>query len=143
MKALSIKQPWAWLIAHGFKDVENRTWRTKFRGRFLIHAPIQIDQKFAQDLYCWSMMADDPTGFLRPSSEVLQRLLSIYPKDPAKLPVGGIVGEAEIVDCIDKMDSPWFTGPHGFVLADPKPLPFMACKGKLNFFDPVFRARIT
>ena len=32
MKALSIQQPWAWLIAHGKKDVENRTWATAFRG---------------------------------------------------------------------------------------------------------------
>ena len=38
MKALSIRQPWAWLIVHGRKDIENRSWRTKFRGRFLVHA---------------------------------------------------------------------------------------------------------
>lgn len=38
MKALSIRQPWAWLIVHGGKDIENRSWHTKFRGRFLVHA---------------------------------------------------------------------------------------------------------
>ncbi|MNQ62267.1 ASCH domain protein [compost metagenome] len=38
MKALSIRQPWAWLIIHGGKDVENRSWHTKHRGRFLVHA---------------------------------------------------------------------------------------------------------
>ena len=38
MLALSIRQPWAWLIVHGWKDIENRTWRTRVRGRFLIHA---------------------------------------------------------------------------------------------------------
>ena len=38
MKALSIKQPWASLIAKGIKDVENRTWKTKFRGKVYIHA---------------------------------------------------------------------------------------------------------
>ena len=38
MKALSIRQPWAWLILHGGKDIENRTWATKLRGRVLIHA---------------------------------------------------------------------------------------------------------
>jgi hypothetical protein len=38
MKALSIRQPWAWLIVHGWKDVENRNWQTKHRGRFLVHA---------------------------------------------------------------------------------------------------------
>lgn len=38
MKAISIKQPWASLIAHGIKDIENRSWRTNYRGRVLIHA---------------------------------------------------------------------------------------------------------
>ena len=38
MKAISIKQPWASLIAYGIKDIENRTWRTNYRGRVLIHA---------------------------------------------------------------------------------------------------------
>lgn len=38
MKALSILQPWPWLILHAWKDIENRTWPTRFRGRFLIHA---------------------------------------------------------------------------------------------------------
>ncbi|WP_245839042.1 ASCH domain-containing protein [Yersinia kristensenii] len=38
MKALSIRQPWAWLIVNGYKDIENRTWNTKCRGPVLIHA---------------------------------------------------------------------------------------------------------
>lgn len=38
MKAISIRQPWAWLIVNGFKDIENRSWRTKYRGPVLIHA---------------------------------------------------------------------------------------------------------
>ena len=38
MKAITIKQPWASLIAAGLKDIENRTWKTNFRGRVLIHA---------------------------------------------------------------------------------------------------------
>ncbi len=43
MKALSIRQPWAWLIANGYKDIENRSWRTNFRGEFLIHAGKKFD----------------------------------------------------------------------------------------------------
>ena len=38
MKALSIRQPWAWLIIKGHKDIENRSWPTAFRGRVLVHA---------------------------------------------------------------------------------------------------------
>lgn len=43
MKVLSIRQPWAWLICAGYKDVENRDWRTNYRGRILIHAPKKIE----------------------------------------------------------------------------------------------------
>jgi len=46
MKALSIKQPWAYLIANGIKDVENRTWQTKYRGWVLIHASAKSDKHF-------------------------------------------------------------------------------------------------
>lgn len=35
---LSIRQPWADLIVSGKKDIENRSWPTKFRGSFYIHA---------------------------------------------------------------------------------------------------------
>ena len=38
MKALSIRQPWAWLIVNAYKDIENRTWSTDFRGRVYVHA---------------------------------------------------------------------------------------------------------
>lgn len=38
MKALSIKQPWAWMIAKGHKTIETRTWATKYRGDLLIAA---------------------------------------------------------------------------------------------------------
>ena len=43
MKVLSVRQPWAWAIIHGGKDVENRNWDTKFRGRLAIHAGKQFD----------------------------------------------------------------------------------------------------
>lgn len=38
MKALTIHQPWASLIITGAKALENRRWRTKYRGPLLIHA---------------------------------------------------------------------------------------------------------
>ena len=65
MKALSIRQPWAWLIVRPdvadqatraqlrtwrcIKDVENRTWSTGFRGRFLVHAGKTYTQGRARD----------------------------------------------------------------------------------------------
>jgi hypothetical protein len=43
MKALSIRQPWAYLIITGDKDIENRTWATAYRGPVLIHAGKTMD----------------------------------------------------------------------------------------------------
>jgi hypothetical protein len=38
MRALSVRQPWAWAICVGLKRVENRTWTTDYRGPVAIHA---------------------------------------------------------------------------------------------------------
>lgn len=38
MRIISVKQPWAWAIASGLKLVENRSWRTHYRGPLAIHA---------------------------------------------------------------------------------------------------------
>ena len=37
MKCITVRQPWAWAIFHG-KDVENRDWPTRVRGRVAVHA---------------------------------------------------------------------------------------------------------
>jgi hypothetical protein len=42
MKALSIRQPWASLIVAGYKDIENRSWRTSYRGPVLIHSAQRV-----------------------------------------------------------------------------------------------------
>lgn len=45
MKVITIKQPFASLIAEGFKEYEFRTWKTKYRGTLLIHAGKSVDKK--------------------------------------------------------------------------------------------------
>lgn len=45
MKVITIKQPWATLIAEGYKEYEFRTWKTKYRGDILIHAGKGIDKE--------------------------------------------------------------------------------------------------
>lgn len=45
MKAITIKQPFATLIAEGIKEYEFRTWKTKYRGEILIHAGKGINKK--------------------------------------------------------------------------------------------------
>lgn len=114
MKALSIRQPWAWLIVAGHKDVENRTWTSSFRGRFLIHT----GKTFDHDGYKW----------------VLSEMGVALP-DPSEFERGGIVGEAEMIDCVTRHNSPWFSGPYGFVLNNARRRPFVPMSGKLGFFD--------
>lgn len=113
MKVLSIRQPWAWLIIHGGKDIENRSWTTKFRGRFYVHASKKIG--YDAIAYCTNMYR--------------------HIKLPTDYECGGIIGSVELIDCVDQYQSPWFEGPKGFVLKDPKPLKFRPLSGKLGFFE--------
>ena len=114
MKALSIRQPWAWLIVTGHKDIENRTWSTSYRGKFLIHT----GKKFDQAGYKWVV------------SE-----MGIAMPEPSKFKRGGIVGVAEITECVTHHSSKWFSGPYGFVLENARSLQFVLFPGKLGFFD--------
>lgn len=45
MKVITIKQPFATLIAEGLKEYEFRTWKTSYRGEILIHAGKGVDKK--------------------------------------------------------------------------------------------------
>lgn len=113
MKALSIRQPWAWLILNAGKDIENRDWPTSFRGRFLVHASKGMTRDEYENAPIWIVDL--------PDFDQLER--------------GGIVGSVELVDCVRDSESEWFYGAYGFVLRDPKPLPFIPYKGALGFFD--------
>lgn len=118
MKALSILQPWAYAILHLGKDIENRTWRTSYRGRFLIHT----GKGFDGDGYDW---------LLQSMGRVSTRVL------PAKVEYerGGIVGSAVIRDCVQASASKWFFGDYGFVLQGVKPIPFIPYRGERGWFD--------
>ena len=125
--ALSIKQPWATLVAHGVKTIEIRRWSTRQRGRVLIHAGRTPDAR--EDT--WAHIPSGLGGFAQ-----LQ---------------GGIVGEAQLVDCraytsrdafardqpLHFNDPTWFAGPvmYGFVFAQARPLPFRRLPGSLYFFE--------
>lgn len=119
MIALSILQPYAWLIANGHKDIENRTWATRRRGAFLIHA----GKRYAERDY-WS----DVEYFY----EAHNVALPAY----AALDRGGVVGVATIAGCVTESNSEWFhPGGFGFVIQGASPLPFRPWRGQLGFFD--------
>ncbi len=122
MKALSLTQPWAWLVSEGHKDIENRTWNTSFRGEFLIHASKKMTAADYDTAYGVSTRYD--VDFRLPYRDRLQ--------------YGGIVGSARIVSVIPPGPSgrKWhFRDQFGFVLEEIKRIPFIPCKGALGFWD--------
>jgi hypothetical protein len=123
LQALSIRQPWAWLILHGGKDIENRTWFTTFTGTVLIHA----SQTMTRGDYEAAVIFCSGLGFT----------IKDFPfYNSAALQRGGIVGRMDIMRCAQSHLSPWFTGPYGLVIEDARPLPFQPCRGHLKFFTP-------
>ena len=123
MHTLSIRQPWAWLITSGLKDVENRTWFSPYRGPLLIHAGKALDP----DLKTREALAD--------MLAFMELELDGPIPDPAQLPRGGIVGSAYMTGCVSDNASDWFCGPFGFKLEHAKEIPFRPCKGALGFFQ--------
>ncbi|QDP86052.1 ASCH domain-containing protein [Chryseobacterium sp. SNU WT5] len=137
MKALSIKQPWASLIAHGIKDIENRTWKTNFRGRIYIHASgtkvLNGLRVLTEEQYVIAQKIFLENGFDKFSD----------------LPVSAIIGEVEIVDCVINHSSIWAEETElpeqlgnqciwNWVLANPilYKNPILNVKGKLSFWEP-------
>ena len=127
MLTLSIKQPWATLVVHGLKSIEIRRWSSRRRGRILIHAGKRPD--------------DRPQGWA---------YLPTCLTESAQLR-GGIIGSVEIEDCWQYPeanrfavhgprhlnDGGWFEPPglFGFVLREPRLLPFHKCDGWVRFFE--------
>lgn len=132
MKTLSIRQPWAWLIVNGYKMVENRSRSLGFpRQTLLIHA----SSRMTRSDY------DACVLFIR-ANEALRHIIDVLPAFD-DLQLGGIVGQARIdfmlrpgaICAADSALSNWYTGEVGYVMRNPKPLPFKHYKGRLGFFD--------
>ena len=159
--ALSIRQPWASLIVLPEtayvpldqqitpKDIENRTWETRVRGPILIHAAksmtwdeyldglsfaYRINPKLVEALGVLTVSAS--MGFIvDQTKQHITRIDLAHGLSDCPLPRGGIIGSVNLAACLYRSPSPWFQGPYGFVLLDPKPLPFVPLSGRLGFFD--------
>lgn len=122
MKALSIKQPWAELILCGKKKIEIRSWNTKFRGYFLIHASKNPDRE----------------------------AMKLYKSDLEDIMLGYIIGYAKLVDVVTYNATDEFLNDknkhlslsaeenypiYGFILEDAHRIKPIKYKGKLGFFE--------
>jgi len=126
MKALSIRQPWTWLILNGIKDIENRNWKTNHRGNLIIHASKLWDQEGYEVIK--NKLADWENDVL-PEKEDYER--------------GYLLGMVEMTDCVDHHPSKWFFGPYGFVFEAPEiwaePIPYRGQLGLFNVSKKIFR----
>lgn len=120
--ALSVRQPSAWAIIHGGKDVENRSLgsiragRMK-PGRIAIHAAIGMTRD-EYDYLVWRWQRD---GVAVPR--------------PDALPRRAIIGSVEVVEIVTRSDSPWFGGEAGLLLRDPVPCDPVPAGGELGYFE--------
>lgn len=120
--ALSVRQPWAWAIIWGGKDIENRSWQAvnhglRQRGRIAIHAAKGMTKEEYE--YAAEFMAD--LGIKAPLPNFLDR--------------GCIIGSVEVVGVVTNHTSDWFMGPRGLVLRDAKPAKeVIPAVGALGYF---------
>lgn len=120
VKALSLRQPWAWAVLHG-KWIENRKWNTTFRGRFYVHASLGMTHG---EYDACAEFCDRAAGLTLPPFDGLLR--------------GGIVGESRLVEVLWPAANvgPWsLEGQYGFQLEDSCIVPFVPCSGRLGFFN--------
>ncbi|MBA7529771.1 hypothetical protein ES705_21970 [subsurface metagenome] len=137
MKTLTVCQPYASAIIEGIKTVENRTWKTNYRGPLVIHAGKSM---------AW---------FNKIPFHQLELMKTFWPYD--QLHMGKILGIIDLVDIVkgnfetqtklfDIKDGetletdPFVTGPYCWMLENPiklkEPFPY---KGQMKLFDiPIF-----
>lgn len=120
MRALSVKQPWAFWIATGQKTVEMRSWKTDYRGPILICASAQRDGDFDKL---------DPEYFPLGCAICVVTLTDIVPMTAAM--ADAAMPYDDNSDCKDE-DFPGY----GWFLSEPKVIcPPFPVKGKLHFYD--------
>ncbi len=155
MKALSIRQPWAWAILNAGKRIENRSRKDgripdvcRHRGPLLVHASKGCTDGDWYEAATWMR-----AGPLPPSGNFARSAVTIpLLRD---LPRGGIIGQVdawahinpdgrvwhdveetrEMIHPEDLVDLRWWTRGHGLLMQGCKSLPFVPWKGQLGLFD--------
>lgn len=118
MRAISVRQPWAWAILRAGKNIENRTWKHDYLGQIAIHASLR----------------HDTTG------EAYLNEIGVAQPHPMSLVYGVVIGIVTVTDCVpvDKVDSQsrrWAFGPWCWVLQNPIAISPISCRGKLGLFE--------
>ena len=133
MKALSLTQPWPWIIFHLGKRIENRTRNLgNYRGTLALHASKGMAAEDWWSAYDFVASRFGHVGF---ADQIPQ---------PTALVRGAIVGVCEVVGqvgpdvtAIVGYDARWYMGAHAYLLSEVRELTApIPCKGALGFWTP-------
>lgn len=106
VKALTIRQPWATLIALGVKTIETRSWRTNYRGPLAIHAGLRVGGRHFEQFGEWSLhvspYVDEPQ--LRRLGAVARDGNTLVAEHIRPLPLGAVVATCTLADCVPMVD---------------------------------------
>ncbi len=126
MRALTLCQPWATLVAIGAKAFETRSWQTAYRGDLAIHAGKRFPEEYAALFY------------ERPFYSVLTA--AGYER-PSQLPLGAIVAIAELEDCLETRFLSRSVSATERAFGDFSPGRFAWCLGRPRRIDPPLYCR--
>lgn len=122
--ALSVRQPWAWALIFGGKDIENRSeaairhgMRAQIGRRIAIHA----SKGMTRDEFDSARDFMSSIGVCCPAAADLLR--------------GGIIGSVAVTSVVDTHTSKWFFGPRGICISQPEALAFIGASGELGMFQ--------
>lgn len=123
MRALSIRQPWAWAILHAGKDVENRAWKNAWApsGELLLHA-------------AKGCTAEE----FREAADAIEWISGRRPPPLGQMARGGIVGAFRVSRAVrqEHPTSRWAVpGLVHLHLVEVRALPFVELPGQLGFFE--------
>jgi hypothetical protein len=123
LKALSVRQPWAWAIIHAGKDVENRSVGAV--RHMVLHPGHRLAIHAARGMMREEF--EDAADFMR--------WIGVTCPPAAELTRGAIIGSVGIVGVVSKSDSLWFFGPRGILVCDPRPREPIAAVGAPGLFS--------
>ena len=117
---MTIKQPWAWLIAQGIKDIENRSWMTNYRGQIAIHVGKSNDVLNDTEIMGW----------------IKAQGVSLPLQKEMRSQQGNIIALVELVDIITDSSSVWaIDGQMHWQLENARQIDPIFVKGKLGLWN--------
>lgn len=121
MKTISVRQPWAWAIIHGGKDVENRN-----------KAPIGTSSLIGHRIGIHAAKGMTRDEYESALDYMLR--LGVPCPHPSELLRGGLIGTVRLTDVVSERPSRWFFGPRGLVIDRPEACEPVAGPGQLGWF---------